>query len=190
LIGQTSCGCFGTVIQPSPWAALGIDVLALGLLAMSWPYRSVHPVAERQDTRPVIRIGIGIATILVAVATVSVLRYGSAQAAIARLRGDGLIVPETVDFGAVRHGERVEQTVTVINFTGETVRIIGGSASCTCVTTADLPVTIPSGEATQVRVRFLSPKSGIGMVSQKATFWTDDASQQRVDFLIRCRLTE
>ena len=36
IVGQASCGCFGTV-EISPWIAFAVDVLAIGVLLIGYP---------------------------------------------------------------------------------------------------------------------------------------------------------
>jgi len=79
VIGQANCGCFG-VIKASPWVAFGVDVGVLALLIVA------RPRAEKGETVGLRWVG-GVAVVLVLLLTTSFLVFGSAEAAVARLRG-------------------------------------------------------------------------------------------------------
>jgi hypothetical protein len=183
-IGVASCGCFG-VIHASPWAAFAVDLTALSLLAIT---RQRGRNVGVPPTTGWATIPVGAAGILILLTAVGTLAYGSPAAALARLRGDVVTVsPDYVDFGGVSEGQSVERKVEVWNWTDGPVRLIGGSSDCTCVTTADLPLTIPPRERRAVTIRVNIPKTKPGVVVRKAELWTDHLGAPRVRLLVSFR---
>jgi hypothetical protein len=176
-IGVARCGCFGA-IRASPKDALGVDMVALALLAIGRPgfrggaFRLPPGVA-----------GVTAATVAVLLALTGIgsLVYGSPQAALARLRGDALTVSASyVDFGSGAAGQALEATVEVRNWTDHPVRLTGGTSDCTCVTTLDLPMTIPPGEVRPVTLRLALPGSQPGVFTRTATILTDSDEQAKI----------
>ena len=55
--------------------------------------------------------------------------------------------PPLIDMGHGAPGETREATVELTNRTDQPIRLIGGTADCSCTVIGDLPVTIPPGEA-------------------------------------------
>jgi hypothetical protein len=70
------------------------------------------------------------------------------------------------------------------------VRLIGGTSDCSCVTTADLPVTLPPGEGRVVTVRMKIPASRPGVITRKAELWTDCPARRVVQLRVGCRVAE
>ena len=83
IIGQASCGCFGT-IQASPWTAFGVDVGALVLLML------VRPTFAKAELRSEVistgRWGAGFAVVAALILGSGVILYGSLSGALANLR--------------------------------------------------------------------------------------------------------
>ncbi|HEY1378500.1 MAG TPA: DUF1573 domain-containing protein [Gemmataceae bacterium] len=176
-IGVASCGCLG-VIRASPWTAFGVDVAALLLLAATRP--SFRTTSLRVSFRPAV-IPLGAAVILVFLTGIGAVLYGSPAAALARLRGDTITVStDYLDFGAVSAGKVVERSVDVQNWTDRPVRLIGGTSDCSCVTTSDLPLTVPPGEARAVTIRMKAPPTKPGAVTRVAELWTDHPDRRTV----------
>jgi hypothetical protein len=144
LMGQSSCGCFGR-IHVSPWNAFGLDVACLGTLALCWsPFRreqeeiTVHSDRLR-EALPIV----GGVTAILAVCLVGVLLAGGGRPGdlLARIRGDRITVePPLTDMGSDEAGHRRRFTVILHNHTDHTVRIVGGTTSCACIVTDELPV--------------------------------------------------
>lgn len=176
-VGQVSCGCFGS-LSVSPWYALGIDVVALGALAMCRP--DLKPLREQprylwsKVVLPVGSVVAGAALLLAALAGVAQVAFGSTDAAWAFLRGERLSVrPRVVDIGTGVLGEFRNGTVELVNRTDSAIRVVGGTSTCSCIVTEDLPLTIPGGAASTVRVfvRFVGSE---GRFRQVATLHTDN----------------
>jgi len=86
---------------------------------------------------------------------------------------------EQSDMGSDVAGQRRQFTVRLHNHTDHTVRIVGGTTSCACSVTGDLPVSIPSGGSVAVTVS-AGFKGTPGLFQQKFFFYTDDKDQHRV----------
>jgi hypothetical protein len=186
-IGVANCGCFG-VIRASPWTAFGVDVTALVLLAVA------RPDCRAQSLRPsfvAVVVPAGAAAILIALLTAGSWLYGSPQAAFARLRGDALtLASDYVDFGSGSAKEILEAAVEVRNWSDRPVRLTGGTSDCSCVTTVDLPVTIPPGAARSATVHLKIPDAEPGAFNRVAELWTDHARERVIRLHIGCRIVE
>ena len=183
LIGQANCGCFG-LIQASPWAAFGVDLAALVLLALGRPAKVVGTLR--------VPLGlIGVAIVLATLAGVGTLAFGSLDAAIAKLRGEPLgVTPAVLDFGQGKPGELLTTSVTVRNFTTDPVRLIGGTSDCSCLVTQDLPVTIPPGESVNIAVRLKVPGGTPGQLTRRVEVFTDCRGRRTLVLTATCRVTE
>jgi Methylamine utilisation protein MauE len=186
-IGVASCGCFG-VIRTSPWTAFGVDLGALIALVLSRPNSRF---AELSLSRRSAIIPLGAVAILFALTGIGTWVYGSPAAALAHLRGEFLTVePSYADFGDGKPGDVVERIVTVYNWADQPVRLIGGTSDCSCVTTADLPLTIPPGEGRRVTIQTKTPTVETGAVTRAAQFWTDNDRQRTVRVMLGWRAVE
>lgn len=182
--GVANCGCLGAV-PASPWAAFGLDLAALAMLAVAWPRGEPAAAVERPRFAGVV-LGAAVLTVLVGAAGSWV--YGSPGAALARLRGDDLTTaPGYLDFGALPPGEGRDATLTVNNWSGQPVRLIGGTSDCSCTTLADLPVTLPPGGSAAVSVRMVAPREA-GQLTRTVTLRTDHPGQPLVRVRIGCRV--
>ena len=186
-IGVASCGCFGS-IKASPWAAFAVDVLALMILPAAQP--DLRSLREKPQ-RTLARIGgvvLGAVVLFGVLAGTGALIFGSADAALAYLRGESISVrPTFVDVGRGVPGQTVEATVELVNRTDRSVRVIGGTSDCSCVTTNDLPLTLGPGEARGVSVR-VKLSSDLGIFNRKAFFWTDHNQARAVLFDLTGRI--
>ncbi len=184
LAGVARCGCLGAVAT-SPWAAFGIDIAALALLALGRP-RANDPVpVERPRFGGVV---VGAATVLVLLGAAGSWVYGSPGAALARLRGDALtLTPDYLDFGTLPAGESRDAALTVSNWSDRPVRLVGGTSDCTCTTLADLPVTIVPGGRAAVTVRLAAPPSE-GQLTRTVMLRTDHPDQPHVRARLGCRV--
>jgi hypothetical protein len=187
-MGQANCGCFG-VIRASPWAAFTIDVIALTLLLLARVNRSTVSPAP-QEARGVGFAGllVGAVLILTLLAVGAWLRYGSLEAALARLHGQSLYAPTYVDFGSASAGQELVQDIILTNWTDAPIRVIGGTSDCSCVTTSSLPLTIPPGERRAVRVVLRPPGAVRGWLTRRAELWTDCERQPVVRLVVGCRV--
>ncbi len=172
LIGQASCGCFGRV-SVSPWLTLALDVACAAALLVTRPAADPTRTASRNGAVPM-------SAALVAGLLVALLTSSETAKAFARLRGEAVVLSAgDADAGSVPQGEMRVVAVMVENLTGDPVRLIGGTTSCACVATADLPVTLPPDGRTEVRVgvRFTGEP---GAFLHTFEWYTDAPTQPRV----------
>jgi hypothetical protein len=156
--GQSSCGCFGRV-EVHPWATFAFDIAALALM---WLFRPSQMEAAwfprfRQATSV-----LALAALMIGIAggILLVLRIPPMKL-IAELRGEILVIdPFIADVGRGLRGEAREVTVTLNNHGTDTIRVVGGTSTCACVTTADLPIQLQPGEdkCIVIRLRFTGSK--------------------------------
>ena len=173
--GHTSCGCFGA-IPVSPWISFGLDATVLFLLVVAVP--------KAADWRGQLQFWLRAAWVVGALASLglagwvglSVLGHDP-EAVLAQLRGETITAaPSQTDVGNGPPGNGQELLLTLHNRGASSVRIYGGTTDCSCLSTVDLPVSIPPGQSVQIRVLFRRPgKSGVF----KRGFWLfTDAPRQ------------
>jgi hypothetical protein len=188
-IGQASCDCFGTV-RVSPWYAFGVDLAAVGALVLARP--DLTPVWKNRT-----RIAVTAASILGAyallVGSLAVLaqyRYGSIEAAIAILRNERLSVrPALIDVGRGVPGEIRQASVELTNRTDHPIRVLGGTADCSCTVAGSLPVTVPPAGTESIAIAVRLPPS-LGAFDRRATLTIDDHGFKTVAIRLTGRITE
>lgn len=100
-----------------------------------------------------------------------------AEGLVARLRGQPVAVsPFTTDLGSRPVGEVVVFQLSVANHSGKEVRLVGGSASCSCAVLDELPLDIPAGERRDVSVR-AAFKGTPGRFQHEVMLYTDHQDQ-------------
>lgn len=185
--GVSACGCLG-VVRSSPWTALAIDLAALTLLAATRPNLGGGSWRWLPVLAPA---AVSALAVLGTLAGIGVWRYGSAHAALAHFRGESLRVsPDYVDFGSGSVGQTLDATVAVSNLTDQPVRLIGGTADCSCFVAAGLPLDIPPGKAGAVVVRLKVPAARSGKFERVASLWADPEQLQSVHFRLGCHIKE
>jgi hypothetical protein len=65
------------------------------------------------------------------------------------------------------------------NQTDRTIRVVGGTADCSCMATKDLPLTVQPREVESVQVQF-SFRGPSGAFQRAFVLYTDDERQPRV----------
>lgn len=189
-IGQATCGCFGT-IDASPWAAFGIDLVVLALLATARPSFDPGTLQARQGFHRWTRRGIGVGATVVAffvlLAVIASAQFGSVEVALAQLKGDDLIVPAYVDFGEIEQGQEEKRMIEVTNSSDRRIRIVGGTSDCSCFVTEDLPIALEPRESRPIAIYLRAPKSA-GMFSRTAKLLTDNGGAPSVAFRIGGRV--
>ena len=187
LVGQTSCGCFGTVAV-NPWATLGLDLTAiLALLLCRPPPLSVLPSPQAKAYLFKTALAAGAAVVLIGGACL--LWNDDLDAALSQLRGEAITVePDPTDVGEGAAGEKRTFSVQLSNRSAKTVRILGGTTSCSCIATNDLPITIAPGatETISVEVRF---RGSPGRFLHRFYLYTDAEGQRVVVARFMGRLT-
>ena len=175
--GVAKCGCFGD-LPMTPWTALAIDGTALALLTLSY-LTLRRGEAFRTGTRPaLVQFAAYQALLVVGWSGYVALSSGSSEVALAGFGGDEVAVrPGQIDFGTGHVGEQLPRTVTVHNLAAGPLTLLGGTADCSCVATADMPVTIPPGESRTVGLTLKLPATA-GTFRREAYLWTDNPSHK------------
>lgn len=193
IIGQSSCGCAGSLVTLSPWYAFGLDLIALTLLVLGRPNLSEsrkHPVHAATGLRPALYCLGGLALVSALFFGSAHVAFGSVAATLAYLRGERISVsPRLVDLGSLAAGSTHEATVEVHNWTDQPIRLIGGTADCSCTVLHDLPLVIPAGEGRAVRLA-TRLKSKPGIFTRKAGFVVEDHGMKQLTFRITGRIIE
>ncbi len=172
-------------VQTSPWWAFAVDVAALTLLGFSYPRGERSPSAFKSTF--VKWIG-GVAVLSIGVMLGATAVYGSPEAALARLRGDSLLVEPHLDLGAGKPGSILEANATIRNVSDHPIRLVGGTSDCSCTSIRDLPVTIGPGESASVGIQMNVPPADGGRLSRTVILRTDDPSHPILRFAIGCRV--
>lgn len=187
--GVASCGCFGA-IHASPWWAFGIDVITLALLSVSWPCLAAGEFYRPRVLVRTMTLWASVATLLFAVVVAAGSWYaGSPWAALSLLRGGPIAAtPAHLDLGSGTVGTQLTSQVVLNNWSDRPIRVIGGTSDCSCVTHADLPVTIPPGESRPVTIVLRVPPSPAGRMTRVAELFTDYDQQPKIHLTLSCRV--
>jgi hypothetical protein len=154
-VGQSSCGCAGALISVSPWYAFGADLCIVAALVLGRP--DVKPTWDDPRThlvgalQPAFHGLAATALPLGLLLGVVYITFGSIRAVAAHLRGERVsISPRLADLGSGLPGDAHSVVIDVWNWTGAPVRLIGGTADCSCTVLQDLPMEIGAGEVRSV----------------------------------------
>jgi hypothetical protein len=191
--GQASCGCLGRLSQyMKPWHTCAMDLTVLALLGLVRPDLS----ALRRDPRgtlhgALVPLAVGVVGSLVVLgllAAIAHLAFGSTENAVERLRGERLSVrPGLVDFGEATPGQTIERRVILVNHTDHAININGGTSDCSCITTADLPLTLNPGEERSIAI-YLTPAATEGILTRRVILFVDDQGEQKLAFRVTTRI--
>jgi hypothetical protein len=190
IIGQANCGCLGVLLEVSPWFAFSVDVASLMALAVFPPNLKPDLGVALYATRRIAVLSLTTTAIIGLLALSSVAVFGSVRGGIARLRGERYAVTEYVDFGVLKPDYRAEQNVEVTNWTDAPLHLIGGTTTCACIATTDLPLTIAPHETRNVRISWKTPTTASGSLSQSLKFWTDNPEQPSLSFKAVCNVNQ
>jgi hypothetical protein len=124
---------------------------------------------------------LGTAAILLAAGMgLLIWQAGSADAALAQLRGDVLTVhPTLIDLGRQAPGTVREAVIEIRNHAAVPVRLVGGTTDCGCATTRDMPLTVPPGGTATLRLTVRFGKQA-GRFQRGYWLWTDSRAQPQV----------
>lgn len=193
-IGQASCGCLGSSVTVSPWYMFAFDLAAVATLSFARP--DLKPLLENwreafgRAALTAAGVFAGYLFLLGSLAGFANYRYGSVDAALASLRNERLSVsPGLLDMGQGMPGETREATLELANRTDQPIRLIGGTADCSCTVIGDLPVTVPAGEARSITIKLRLPNSQ-GQFTRKAGLIIDDQGFKSVSFRLSGRINE
>jgi hypothetical protein len=168
--GQASCGCFGRV-EVSPWVSLVLDAVCVVALV------ATRPTGQWLSTNTLLPASVAM---LVVGGLIAASESDGARRELARFRGEALLLDGgDPDAGTAPKGESRIVPVTVENITDADLRLIGGTASCSCVATYDLPLTVPAGgKATaNVKIKFTGES---GRFKHTFVWYTDAPSQTQL----------
>ena len=173
-VGQSDCGCFGSVAI-NPWMTFSFDVVAVILLALLPRYPAVRAEpTERARGWRFARVAALSVVLFNGVIVASGVQAGSVADGLTWLRGTQLSIDGApVDVGSQAGGQTVVRVVSVRNHLSRPVRVVGGTSDCSCVATDDLPVTIPAGEAASIRVALRLPPDKPGQFARRVWLWSD-----------------
>ncbi len=170
--GVAKCGCFGD-LPMTPWSALAIDGTALALLALSYLTLRRGETFRTGTRVELLSFAASQAVIVAGWTALVAASFGSSEVALASLGGDEVAVrPGQIDFGTAATSDILQRIVTVHNLSAGPVTLLGGSADCSCVTTTDMPVTIPPGESRSIGIALKLPPTA-GNTRREAYLWTD-----------------
>jgi hypothetical protein len=175
IIGQTDCGCLGSV-PASPWMMFALDLAILTALLVCPPGTTIS--APAAWVRPALYPTLGAAVLLVLATGVVLAVYEHPEQMLAQLRGEVLSVePRVTYIGTGERGQTQSFTIELQNHSSQPIRIVGGTTSCACMATGDLPITLAPGEAgpLNVQVRFAGSP---GRFRHKFVLYTDHEQQR------------
>lgn len=187
LEGESSCGCFGR-IQVNPWLTFAVDMVAIAALAFL--QRPRDPASDSRLPRRALMILAGSSGLLALMIGGFLLTSSDPWSTLAEWRGESLAVePAISEVGTGIPGDSRDVVVRLVNRTAHPVHWIGGTTTCACVATDDLPLTLSPGEsrAIQVRIRFKGSK---GRFRHRFLLYTDDDDQQVVVARLSGRVEE
>jgi hypothetical protein len=175
LDGQRSCGCFGQMTV-NPWLTFVLDVAVLAALMFCRPVVTAATIS-RYRMKGLLKIGAGSATFLAIISGVFLFVFQNPLEALARLRGESVtVVPSVANLGDGIRREMKEFPVELTNRSGKPIRILGGTTTCSCITTTDLPLTLKPGESRSIIVGFKFQGS-VGSFRHHFVLYTDDKQQ-------------
>ncbi len=193
IAGESSCGCLGKV-SLKPWYSFGLDVAAVaGLLVwrpVDFSVRALRDEWLPRFLRPGLHLASGVGLILVASLTVLWLTSPSLWGALALLRGESLTFePSVVEIGSGERGLKRDFSLTIHNNSDRSISLVGGHADCHCITTAELPLTVPLMESRTFVCEFLF-RGAVGQFQYPFAIYTNDGGYSMVIARVGGRLVE
>ena len=173
-VGQSDCGCFGSV-SVSPWLTFGFDLVAVLLLVLtSRSRKSFTDSPDRSGVWRFARVAALAVVLFNGVVAAASVNAGSVTDALTWLRGTQLSIDGApVDLGDQDSGQTVAREISVRNHLGRPVRVVGGTSDCSCVATDSLPVTIPPHAAVTIHVSLRLPPDKPGRFARRVWLWSD-----------------
>jgi hypothetical protein len=177
--GQADCGCFGKV-KVNPWVTTVIDACLAMVTTFAILFRKSQPssiITPARSTGRIIRntidtLAIAASCLIVIFLAIS-LYFGDPLSALAKLRGETLTISPAI----TQLGDRISGTsetfiVSLHNYGNEDITIFGGTTTCGCVASQDLPLIVHVGESKQVKVQVKFSGSP-GAFSHRYSFFSD-----------------
>lgn len=184
LEGQASCGCFGSLLTVNPWLTFTLDSFIV-LALLIWQAQAEPTTARWRPSA----MQIGIAGLLFFVLIGGTL-IGESLGAFALMRGERIsIEPHVSDVGDGAPGEKRRFTILLQNHGNEAVRIIGGSMTCYCTATRDLPIVVAPGQSRGVEVEMVF-RGTSGRFDQPFVLYTEDEQQPMLLARFRGRMRQ
>lgn len=172
LAGQRSCGCFGQV-EVHPWFTLMIDISAVGALCI-WRPSGNGRLRPGAWVGSAVHRGIGALACLALLGVGIFVAWDHPPEAWARLRGNWITVrPGLVQVGDGLAGQQKSFSIQLTNHAERTVRVVGGTTNCACISTNDLPISLGPGESGSINV-WMKFTGTAGRFQRRFTLYTDD----------------
>lgn len=117
---------------------------------------------------------------LLALAAIAYLRFGSLGIAVAYFRGHTLhISPATYELTSPMPNGSGEIAFTAVNLGSEPVTVLGGTSNCSCTVAQGLPLDIPAGESRDLRV-MVAYSADDSSFDETVTFYTTAARDREL----------
>lgn len=153
VLGESSCNCFGR-LSLHPGITFSIDLVVVLALIMLRPMRPELSQLRNQTLKIVGTLG-SFLVILTVVYSTLLFITGDPWKAIAKWSGEKLrILPVVTDLGSSTIGDSRTVSITLENLTEKEIRVVGGTKSCSCIASDDLPITIDACSSATIGVRF------------------------------------
>ena len=179
LRGQSDCGCFGQ-LKVHPGITAAINLVALGLLVV------FRPAVRWAENRGTVAAVVVLAVVAGGLAWVASGPVG--EKLLAKWQGRTVALRSSVaDAGEEPAGTVRRLPVTVTNSSSRDVRILGGTSSCSCTTTRDLPTTVPADGEVTVELE-LTFRGTPGDFAYNFELLTDDKTQPKLHGVITGRV--
>jgi hypothetical protein len=175
LKGQSDCGCFGK-LQIHPVWTIALNSFILLLLIV---FRPAFKFSENIRTL----FAVGLLTVFGA--SLGLIANGPiGDKLMARWQGRTIVLESSVlNAGKEIPGTSKILDLTVINKGPTSVTLIGGSASCSCTTTQDLPVVLPANQQVVITMVFKFRGTN-GDFQHNFDLYTDDPAQPNLHGVI------
>lgn len=150
-IGESTCNCFGR-IEIHPGYTLLLDLLVFGCLLLfrpALPVRNELIFSLKQLGKLVGAAGF----VLIAGYLTVVVTIGDPSSALAVWGGEkALMTPVITDVGSGNVGDVTRFEIELKNLTSQPVKVLGGTRSCTCIASNDLPLTLQPNATAKLTV--------------------------------------
>lgn len=181
LRGQSDCGCFGNLKVHPGWT-VSLNLVVLGLLVV---FRPEWKWSESRRTLAAVGLLVVVASGLAWTA-----RGPFGDKLLAKWQGRTVALRSSVvEAGEESVGAVKRFSVTVTNSSSRDIRILGGSVSCSCTTTQNLPVTVPADGEVVVEIE-LKFRGTPGQFEHRFEFFTDDKTQPKLHGVIVGRVAD
>lgn len=176
--GQSSCGCFGAKLPVSPWYAMGLDFAALTALIGWRPHQGYR--SDSATMRRILAVAAGTGVILALGFGGLTWMYGSPYEGLWHVRGESITLEPIVSLvGDGLLGEEHTFNIQLTNHRDRPIKVIGGTANCSCLATNDLPIIVQQKESRSITVR-MNFRGNPGRFRHSFVLYTDEEEQATV----------